>query len=111
MWVDDRGVTHTVALPSPAELMSDEFRVSFDALVGSSGSDVEVLLESVQEGLFDRDLSGLVAEGVDEFEGTVPPQELLCGTVATLQELGHRLENVDLRWRLDAVLALSDLID
>lgn len=111
MWVDDRGVAHTVALPSSAELMSDEFRASVDALVDSRQPDVEVLLEDIEERLFGLDLSGLVVEGVDEFEGAGPPQELLRGTVVTLEELGHRLEQVEIRWRLDAVLALRDYID
>jgi hypothetical protein len=110
MWVDDTGVAHAVALPNPAGLMSDEFRVSVAALVASSRPEVEVLLETVEERLFDLDLSGLTVEGVDEFEGVIPPQKLLCGSVATLEELGHRLEQVEVRWRLDAVLALGDYI-
>ena len=35
------------------------------------------------------------------------PRELLRGTVITAQGLGQVLEGIDLRWRLDAMLAVT----
>jgi hypothetical protein len=109
MWIDDAGVAHTVALPNPAELMSDDFRSSVDALLSSSRPGVVELLEAAEERVFDVDLSGLaVAAGADDFQGVAPPRELLHGLFTTHEELRHALELIDLRWRLDAVLALID---
>lgn len=97
-----------MALPNPAELMSDELRESVDVLVSSSRPVVEDLLATAEERIFDVDLPGLaVTEGVDEFEGAAPPRELLHGTATSHEELRQALEQVDLRWRLDTVLALG----
>lgn len=40
MWVDAEGVSHTVALPDPAELMSDAFRLCLDRLAGERTKEV-----------------------------------------------------------------------
>lgn len=111
MWIDDDGGAHTAALPDPATLMSDEFRTSFDALVSSHRQEVEEVLEAAEVHVFEHDLSGLAGpQGDAEYLGVPPPQRLLQGSLSTTEDLVRTLERTDLRWRLDAVLALDDYI-
>lgn len=112
MWTDDEGIPHTVALPDPAEVMSDDFRSGLDALVASHLSEVEDILEVAEAQIFEGDLSALFAPGRDtRFNGAAPPTGLLEGPLSTINDLQDALARVDLRWRLDAVLAVNDYID
>ncbi len=112
MWIDDKGVAHTAALPNPAVLMSDEFRTGLDALVSSHRPDVEDVLEAAELHIFECDLLGLAGpEGDAEYQGVPVPRGLLQGSPTTAKDLGRTLERTALRWRLDAVLALGDYID
>ncbi|MBS45948.1 MAG: hypothetical protein CMH83_22800 [Nocardioides sp.] len=108
MWIDETGRGHTVALPDPTEVMSDRFRSSFDGVIGTRGEAVVELLEVLQEEIFDQMLSLPVDA---EFEQVAPPLGLLDQDVWSVEELGQYLRSVDLRWRLDAVLALDDYLD
>lgn len=112
MWIDEDGVAHTVAIPEPADLMSDDFRRDLDSLVAGRRSEVEHVLEAAQTGIFEQDLPAVVGlDGDIEFEGTPAPPELLIGELVTVHDLASALERTDLRWRLDAVLAIEDYID
>ena len=106
--MDERGVAHTVALPDPAGLMSDRFRASLDAPISVRRPEVSVLLERMEDGIYEQ-VSSIPVDGA--YERRSPPKELLDDEVWSEQELEAALEQVDLRWRLDAVLALGDYID
>lgn len=112
MWMDDQGVAHTVALPNPAEVMTDDFRRDLDALVATQPAEIEEVLAAAEEQIFERDLSGLAESRTQaQFEGVTPPVGLLDGSLRTASDLSVALARVDLRWRLDAVMALTDYVE
>jgi hypothetical protein len=46
-----------------------------------------------------------------EFEGRPPPAKVLDGVLAEATDLRSAIDGVDLRWRLDVILALQDYVD
>jgi hypothetical protein len=96
MWMDQRGVAHTVALPDPATLMSDRFRASLDAVVAVRHAEVSALLERMEDGIYKK-VSSMHVDGEHELQS--PPEELLDGEVWSEQELKAALEQIDLRCR------------
>jgi hypothetical protein len=109
MWVNDEGGLNTVALPDPTEVMSDEFHRGFAALAESSRAEVEELVVAANEAIFDA--AWEMAPDEDAFIGTPPPLEILTGSVATPDDVAAAIARVPERWRLDAILALVDLLD
>jgi hypothetical protein len=106
--MDEGGVAHAVALPDPTQLMSGLFRASLDALVSMRHDEVLELLERVQEETYEQRWSIPVDPA---YEHASPPQGLLDVEVWAEDDLEAALKGVDLRWRLDAVLALDDYVD
>lgn len=91
--------------------MTDDFRATLDALVAINRDDVAGALEQAQARLFGLDLSRLGAAGTESpFERVSAPPGLLSGSVGSSDELVHALDRIDLRWRLDAVMAVEDYI-
>jgi hypothetical protein len=77
--------------------------------VATNREDVEGALEQAQARLFGLDLSSLGPSDLESaFEGVSPPPGLLTGSVGSSDELVHALDRIDLRWRLDAVMAVDD---
>ena len=112
MWIDKDGVSHTVALPEPAELMSDDFRSGLDVLLMTQREQVEQVVEAAQMQIFEQDLlNAFPTNGEHAFEGMPPPNHLLVGEPLTVNDLASALGRTDLRWRLDAALAIEDYID
>ena len=107
MWMDERGVAHTVALPNPAEVMSHRFRASLDVLVSRRQAEVAGVLERLENGIYEK-VSSVPVDGA--YERRSPPRSLLDDQVWSEQELEAALEQVDLRWRLDALLAVGEYI-
>ena len=109
MWVDAEGVCHTVALPNPAELMSEEFRESFDRLIDADAEGVFSIISNAEESFF-RDLLGRgdLTSRERGVEGAAPPAKLLRNRVHTLEDLQDCILGVGQQWRLDAIVALDD---
>jgi hypothetical protein len=111
MWIDDQGVAHTVALPDPTELMSDEFRRSLDKLIDQRADGVSDLLSAEEDAFYVARMNGVpIDAGERDFEGLAPPQALLDDPVSSLDDLRARILAVDARWRLDVVVALDDYL-
>ena len=110
MWIDAVGVLHTVALPDPTNVMTDEFRSSLDALAASQGASLRAVVDEAQARIFERDWSGLL-RSQDDLTAVSPPRELLRGDISDLQDFADAITRVEAEWRLDAVLALDDYID
>lgn len=111
MWIDRRGVCHTVALPDPTLLMSDVFRSSLDRLLAEAPEAVAETVEIEEDRFFEEHLSA--TNGVPDDEGyveAIPPERLMADAVATVGDLQLVIQGIDRRWRLDAVTALDDYI-
>lgn len=112
MWIDSDGTLHTVALPDPELIMAVGFMSSLGRLASRDPRSVAQLLDSEEELIYERavDLSG---EGIldPELVGAAPPEELLERPVHTIEELRDRIRATPMRWRLDAIMAMADLLD
>jgi hypothetical protein len=109
MWIDDDGVTHTVALPDPTHVMTDDFRASLDALVARDRDALRAIVERAEIRAHETDWSELV--GSEMHVAAHAPAELLQGRLATPDDVAHAVDQVVPRWRLDVILALDDYVD
>lgn len=111
VWVDDQGVCHTVALPEPADLMSDIFLQSLNQLVARGQEDVAEAMFNDQLRFCEERTKLLVPDSNEaEFVGLSPPVDLLAAPFETLAELRRLLYEIDDRWRLDALAAIEDYL-
>lgn len=109
MWVTSDGVAHTVALPSPSELLTEHALSAFENLRKGLGDEpLQGILEDEESAIFDDTLA---PDTDDTFVGISPPRAVLAGDVSTVDLLVATVRAMDPRWRLDVVLALQDLID
>ncbi|MBM0124578.1 hypothetical protein [Pimelobacter simplex] len=109
MWIDEDGVLHTVALPDPTILMTEEFRMSLDLVLAFRGAQVRGIVEEAQTSLHERDWSFLVA--AEGLIAAAPPSHLLRGEVTGPEGVADAISRVEPEWRLDALMALDDYID
>lgn len=110
MWIDAEGVAHTVALPNPTDLMSERFKSSLDKLMAEDVQAVADLIKAEQDRFFNGEVGGTDLDTEDEDEGAAPPLGLLDRSVRTTVDLRSTLAALDIRWRLDALLALEDYV-
>lgn len=110
MWKDAAGVAHTVALPEPTSAMTDDFVRSIKSL---SEHDRELLANAAEE--FYDSLDGLLhgieprePHGSDE---DALPDHFLRGDFASVEAVRAYLDSIQPTWRLDAYLAVEDLLD
>lgn len=108
MWIDGEGGLHTVALPDPTEIMSSDFRRGLDVLARADPEALRDALGLWEEALLLSDWSGL--EKAEHLVGATPPVDLLRGRPCTVRDVAGAVEAVDLRWRLDVVMALDDYL-
>ena len=109
VWIDGDGVLHTVALPDPTIVMTDEFRMSLDSVAASHGAQLRGIVEDAQTSVYERDWSGLVMS--QDLVAAAPPLDLLRGEVTDPRDVADDINRVRPEWRLDALMALDDYID
>lgn len=111
VWIDGDGVSHSIALPHPTDLMTDEFRTSLDVLRAQARPAVMQVVDDELDRFFDQDLTALSEpEGVSAFEGQAPPMHLLDGQLRAPEDVRAAIANIDLRWRIDVIEALADYV-
>ena len=109
MWLDPDGVAHTVAVPDWSEVVA--LRV-----VGRGGELGPAALLAVLDALEERmyaEIAAIPYDGAREraFVGQVPAHRVITLPDGDPAALVAQLESVDLRWRLDHLTALRDLLD
>ena len=109
MWIDDDGVTHTVALPDPTWVMSKDFRESLDGLVAGGREALRLVVERAEARANEADWSDL--RGSEIHVRAAAPVGLLHGRVMNPDDLAQAIDQVVPRWQLDAILALDDYLD
>lgn len=80
MWVTEDGVAHTVALPNPQQLMTENFRRALDQLHSKVPVQVEKVLDQAEDSLFSD--GGVTPDDPDvlaQYEGCPPPVKILRG--------------------------------
>jgi hypothetical protein len=94
------------------EVMSPEFKASFDLLLLADRDGVDAMLGRAEERIYEEDLSNLAdPEREAVFEGLTPPRQLLDGAVQTANDVDAAVARTDWRWRLDVICALIDYVD
>ena len=109
MWLDPDGVAHTVAVPDWSEVVA--LRV-----VGRGGELDAAALLAVLDALEERTYAEIAAipyDGAREcaFVGQVPAHRVFRLPDGDPAALVAQLGSVDLRWRLEHLMALRDLLD
>lgn len=99
---------HSVSLPDPTEAMDAEFLGGLNALPESDRSGLVLIIEEAQKRLFAADLSRLARS--DSYVAASPPFGVLHGRVASPADIAAAIDRVDLRWRLDAIMALDEYL-
>ena len=109
VWVDEKGVGHTVALPDPTRVMTTDFQESLDALIARDRDAVRTVVEQAESLAYETGWSDLV--GSKTHVEAPAPADLLQGHLATPEDVGVAVDEVVPRWRLDVIMALDDYVD
>lgn len=89
--------------------MTEAFRQSLDALAAADPDALDEVIGDAEDAAFSRDWSELGDN--DPFVGTAPPVEILRGQLKSASDLASALEQVQPRWQLDVILAVSDYLN
>ena len=113
MWRTSDGVTHTVALPNPAQPFTDEAAEAIRKFATAMGQDGwDALLEELADAaIAASDEHPFAAEQETEYEAAPPPIGAFTALVSDAEDLRAAVARLPWRWRLDAVLAMEDLAD
>ncbi|NCT92691.1 hypothetical protein GXB85_17290 [Cellulomonas sp. APG4] len=100
---------HTVALPEPSEVLTSRALATFRRLRDVVGPEaIEDSLEDEEEKVYDADHP---PDTDDSFVGAAPPVDLLDADLDSVDALVEAVRRVPGRWRLDVLMALTDLND
>jgi hypothetical protein len=110
MWIDSAGAFHTVALPDPTVLMSQQFRASLDELCESDQDSVTAVIERAEEQFFEDAQIEEASSLESQYAERIPPI-VLIDPVESVNHLVQMIAEVDYRWRLDVIMALGDYLD
>jgi hypothetical protein len=109
VWIDGDGVAHTVALPDPTRVMSEDFHESLDALAARDRPALRLVVKRAEVRAYEADWSDL--RGSEIHVRAAAPVGPLRGRVVSPDDLAHAIDRVVPRWRLDTILALDDYLD
>jgi hypothetical protein len=109
MWITEDGVQHSIALPDPAELLTDLALETFARLVADRGA--ERLSLDVDDRLLALHDAGFPPDPDGHFVERVPDVGMLDGDLSTLEGLDRALAPIDPRWQVDLLFALQGLAD
>ena len=109
MWVTEDGRTNTLALRDPSYVLSDVAFSAWNRLVETVPYE---RIESVLTERFEAVLEAYphLPDPNDEYVDAFPPAELVDVDISTYEDLQAALDAVDVRWYLDVVTALTDLL-
>lgn len=110
MWKSPAGTAHTVALPDPRSAMTSAFVQSIESL---DEADRALLADAIED--FYEELEPLL-ETMEPREPTTPeqdalPDDYLHGDFDSGSAVRDYLNSIEPEWRLDAYLAVGDLLD
>lgn len=111
MWLDSKGVTHTVALPDPSAAMSPETVASLAALTDGERARVLELLgdyywnDYIAVSRSDISVSALAPEGAPL------PNGFLTGTIESAEQALAIVKGTEPAWRIDVLEAIQDYLE
>lgn len=111
MWRGEDGVCHTAAVPNPATVLGARGVELLSGLVGSELDGVRDVLESLEQEVYDSVEATDVEPRVESsFVGQIPDFELIDEHCSSVDELIQALRLVDIRWKLDMLMAAGDVV-
>ena len=113
MWVTADHRLHTVAVPHPEELFTEPALETLVALLADLGMDaIDEIVETAETNIFELFLDTKVdLDAEAPFAEAAAPIEIFSALVYTRDQLAAAIDDIDLRWRLDVLMALQDLAD
>lgn len=111
MWRDEDGVCHTAAVPDPATLLGARGVELLSGLAGSELEGVRDVLDSLEQEVYDSvEATDVEPQVESSFVGHIPDFELVDEHCSSGDELIQALRLVDLRWKLDMLMAAGDVV-
>lgn len=112
VWIDDHGITHTIALPDPAAGMSPDAVRGLDALTEKARSEI---LDALDDWYWNEYVSGearsqMIAEGLGP-SGVPLPDGYITAVIASAGDAVAVVRATDPAWRIDVLEALQDYLE
>jgi hypothetical protein len=111
MWLDSKGVTHTVALPNPSAAMGPETVASLDAL---SADERARVLDALDDYYWNDYIAGsrsdIVASDLAP-EGAPLPDGFLTGTIENAEDAVGAVRSTEPAWRIDVLEVIQDYLE
>jgi hypothetical protein len=111
MWMDARGVTHTVALPDPSVALSGETVAS---LIGLAPAERARLLDLLDDYYWNDYINGWrvdLAGSPLAAEGEPLPSGYVQGTIDSADAAMARIRSTEPAWRIDVLEVLQDFLE
>lgn len=107
--IDGDGVLRTVALPDPTDVMTEQFRVGLDSIIAIHRDPLRELVESALMRVYQRGWSHQRRQKATS--GRLHLPDVLQDEVMAPEDVARAIDEVESRWRLDAISALEDYIE
>lgn len=108
MWVDEAGVFQTTSLPDPALLIGESAVLLVRNSKGLKRRKLQRLVD-IEEDRFMEEAQNI--SDIASFGSMLPyPSRPVLGKMSKISDLRTELPRVSLTWRLDAILAIDELI-
>lgn len=112
VWIDDHGITHTVALPDPAVAMSPHAVRGLEMLTEIARSEV---LDALDNWYWNEYVTGearaqMIAEGLGPL-GVPLPAGYITAVIASAGDAVALVRATDPAWRIDVLEALQDYLE
>lgn len=111
MWLDSKGVTHTVALPDPSVGMSTETVASLDALTVDERARVLDVLDDYYWNDYIAVSRGDIITSALAPEGAPLPDGFLTGRIASAEQALAMVKATEPAWRIDVLEVIQDYLE
>ncbi len=112
MWMDSRGVTHTVALPDPSVAMSPETITALEAL---SPEVRQLILDVLEDWYWNEYVSGAERTRITASRlasvGAALPSEYITARITCAEDALAVVRSTEAAWRIDVLEALQDYLE
>ena len=114
MWIDEKGVVHTVALPHPKTRVDRNFRKFLKANRSGIGKD---FFDNLGDQTIEDLLASAASFSTESLEGEAFPVDVKIGedvsfeAVTVEDAIERAVASLPLEWRVDALWILEDVTD
>jgi hypothetical protein len=109
VWKTPDGRANTVALADPTSAMTKDFVESIVRLAPEARGELAELVDRAQDEFFDV-LDDIEFTELTDLEEDGLPAQYLHGSFDSAEDVALYLNQINVRWRLDALLAVEDIM-